>query len=385
MNLHFQRALAAMFLVFSIENNASRDQVEFRFDPKPPILSKGKPREQLKQAFGKFFQVNAEFPEKSIKHYLELEPGVFFIYFTFVPEYPEISKKVFGDSRIHSRDNRSLRHIVATFDVNKGEFHLVSNGGAINPELGEKSALVSGLNHSGRGESRVYGCHVGFPFRFLDIDGDGRVELIVTGGFGQIYTDPNGSGVDVSAKTILRIYKLEATTFKQIYSAVLSEERYGSELFAAENGIKNPGYQSFSNYSFANGVWEYSYLGLRGERVYSKLYFSDFNKNGRMNIIQRRVRFLSRESGDLIKGFELIDDDLKLHEMSSSGFVEIKTSQQKIRRIYEESKLDWISGWPRNNRCKGSGYVRGKLEKYVSSSPIIIEYSTNPNHKLEAW
>lgn len=373
--------LSAFFTSFCLADS-SKVYKNYQFLPEFSVKTKGSITPELAVAYSSFFDESSDFSKKSILHYFKISSGKYFIHAVRPANVSDKTKNMFSNDNFSaSSTNGKQFQIIGVLDVVKKSIHRVLSSSV--SDMSWKSALGSGLSYNGREGNLAYGCQVDEPFRYQDLNLDGVPELIFIGGTGEFYRDPNGNGVDIGIQTIIRIFDLAGEQPKQIFFGTLSTENYGSEYFAEENGIFNPGYQSFSTHKFLkNGKRVDSNVGHRAERFYNKLYFSDFDKDGKLNLIILGKKYLSNALKNKRKGFELSESIHEVYELEADGFIPEKVTSELIQDFFSENNLSWKKGWPNKNLCKVFGYLDGKFRLYSKNDPIILDLTNNPFHSL---
>jgi hypothetical protein len=212
----------------------------------------------------------------------------------------------------------------------------------------------------------IYGCYVESPFVAADLNLDGVPELFVFGGLGMTGGDA-GSTV---ARTSLYIFNVSLDKPLQIFKSEITYEEYETETrVLTQLGAHSP-YQSFSTaYLNEDGtigsVLRYPFKEpIQGIRRYAKLYFKDFNKNGKLDILVWRREYKSRLNTDPIKGYKLSRVTYQLYEESTAGFVEQPIQAPLAEKYLKDNNLTWRKGFPWKNLCLGK----------KSDDPLIDRY-----------
>lgn len=240
--------LCILYSVFSFAQDDLKYS-KFKFTPIFSIKTNISIPSELSIAYSEYFNEPLDFANKSIIHYLKLDSNRYFIHAIRPTKVSDKTKKMFSNNNFSTAETKGKHfRLIGVVDVENKTIHRVLNDSVA--DMSWKSALGKGLSYNGREGNLAYGCQVDQPFRFQDLNLDGVPELIFLGGTGEFYRDPNGDGVDIGIQTTIRIFDLSGNKPQQIFYDKLSTENYGGEYFAEENGVANPGYQSFSTHRF---------------------------------------------------------------------------------------------------------------------------------------
>lgn len=201
----------------------------------------------------------------------------------------------------------------------------------------------------GRGGYDYYGCLDENPLFKTNFIGDiEKDELFVITGDGH-HTD-NMRGAGVRDHLMLHVYGGEQ--YAKLFEVMLLAVNYLP--WNPDNPPKN--------YYFPQS--EYSSKKIRiegqegeGRKLYSKLFFHDFNENNRMDVLIWQAEYKSRKiTADKKPGFDLVSNNFFWYEEDDRGNgVEKKLISIKQAREWLENKnLTWENGWPSESLCVGS-------------------------------
>lgn len=218
----------------------------------------------------------------------------------------------------------------------------------------------------------AYGCHIANPIKMADIDLDGLSEIFYVGGFGIMQLDKNESEVIKTFKTTLAIFNPEKSS-SNVFRHELSYENF-FDRSASEYLNKKSSYQVFTPYILepSGHIVADDYFGKApikpAIRRYSKLFFKDFNKNDKLDILIWQREYISRLKSDPVKGFKLNKVVFQFFEEDDSGFVEKSISDETATQYLAEHDLTWRSGYPNTNLCR---------HRKSDDDPIIENYVIN--------
>ena len=214
----------------------------------------------------------------------------------------------------------------------------------------------------------AYGCNVSNPIRTVDLNLDGGSEVIFIGGFGDMRSDMADAGVTKTFETTISIYDPSRTPSRIFYQE-LSYENYFDGMEKYFPDVKSD-YQTMTPYVLTSSgqtrlVWHEDRDAQPpiSTRRFSKIYFRDFDKNDKLDILVWQREYISRLKSDPVKGLELSKAIFKLYEESSQGFVEKVITQDVAEKYMEEYGLTWRNGYPDTNYCSRHKTDRPLIEK----------------------
>lgn len=186
------------------------------------------------------------------------------------------------------------------------------------------------------------GCLRDIPLRYGDVTGDGKPELVLLLGnndTGQGYADTRLDFV---------VFSLQSHTV--IFSARLGREATGGPIADFDPAYKQkPNYAALPQTIDVNGADE----GAAGMRYYAKLYFGDFDGNGKPDIIAWRKRYDSRLVNDPVQGYKLTAELLTLYELDNGVYKAQSTDETTIKGWLAAKSLTWQKGYPQTSECAG--------------------------------
>lgn len=186
------------------------------------------------------------------------------------------------------------------------------------------------------------GCLANIPLRYGDVDGDGKPELVLLLG-----NNDTGEGY---ADTRLDFVVFSLQSHSVIFSARLGREATGGSIADFD-----PAYKQKSNYGNlpqiidVNGADE----GAAAMRYYAKLYFGDFNDDGKPDIIAWRKRYDSRPVSDTVQGYKLTAQLLTFYELDNGIYKAQTTDEATIKGWLAAKGFTWQKGYPQTSECSG--------------------------------
>lgn len=235
------------------------------------------------------------------------------------------------------------------------------------PEIGISSYLFDGWSTS----YQELGCRMGNPFTSTDLDLDGKPELIFIGGLGSVasYTGQDtpeyGSGADLQGNVF--IFDLK----KNIRNVFVREISYTNFEEDIENRF--PRYQSTglpSASRLPSGKHREDLINLedkRGYRRYSKLFFKDFDMNGKLDILAWTREYRGRMKSDPVRGYKFEKESFELYEESGKGFTQRILEEQRLKKYLASNDLTWRKGFPNKNLCHGQDEKSPLIESFGSA------------------
>jgi len=165
-----------------------------------------------------------------------------------------------------------------------------------------------------------YGCYATYRFGKVDLDLDGKYELVIFSGTGSEDFGMSQAPEHADASLYFSIYSLSDT--------------------------RKP---LFHHHLVTNNM---DYTQRKGSREYTKFYFKDYNENGKLDIISWTRKFNVSYVNKV--GFKetFISDNFRVFEEASPSFVEKKLTKDKISEIVTTQGLRWEEGFPSKNICK---------------------------------
>jgi hypothetical protein len=180
------------------------------------------------------------------------------------------------------------------------------------------------------------GCLGAYPLRSGNIDGDGKQELVLFLNDDFLVFSFANHQVVFSAPLKLDDWldATESQTFiKQLGGAGGAVPQYQSRI-AAESLARMQ-------------------VVLPGQRGYAKLYFGDFNGDGKFDIVVWRKFYVSLMQNDTTKGFKLVSDTYLLYSLENGIYTKQTTDQATIKGWLAAKSLTWQKGYPQTSECTG--------------------------------
>jgi hypothetical protein len=228
----------------------------------------------------------------------------------------------------------------------------------------------------------AYGCNVANPIRTVDLDLDGNDEVIFIGGFGVMQLDKNDNDLMKTFATSLIIFDPDTPSIRLFEHELSYENFYDNNEYEFHEKMTN--YQTSSPYRLSSKgkmVWSESYdreAPSPGIRRFSKLYFKDFDKNDKLDILVWQREYISRLKSDPLKGLKLNKVTFKLYEESEQGFVEKNIAQEVAEQYMDEYGLTWRDGYPDTNYCSRRKTDLPLIEKSFNErfnieDPVLVQ------------
>jgi hypothetical protein len=184
-----------------------------------------------------------------------------------------------------------------------------------------------------------YGCYQAFPLSDDDLDLDGTKDIFFVGGYGY--------GDEPNRWSILTIFS--GNGYARLFSTRLNFEAWGD--------TGNNVYQNVVTEMYGKSRVSTPHPA---HREFEKLFFRDFNKNGKLDILVWTRAYESRKTQDVVKGYELIDSSFKWYEQSDVGsaFVLHDISAQLAESWLQKYQLRWEDGFPSENLCERISHAK---------------------------
>lgn len=180
----------------------------------------------------------------------------------------------------------------------------------------------------------AYGCLQTSPLRYGDIEGDGKKELVLL----------LGNNFIIFSTTLNKV--IFSAIFQQ--SDELTEE--DKESYDVEHDAEtSPQYIAFSGMDHLLGYYHL----YPAWRSFAKLFTSDFNNDGKFDIVVWRKLYQSRLNSDPVLGFSKTGD-LYVHYSLINGEYKLQTTEQAdIQTWLTTNNLTWQKGYPSQSECAG--------------------------------
>ena len=92
-------------------------------------------------------------------------------------------------------------------------------------------------------------------------------------------------------------------------------------------------------------------IGNPAMRYYAKLFFGDFDKNSKPDIVAWRKRYDSRPISDATQGYALSQQLLTHYELVNGLYKEQPTDEVTIQTWLSSNTLTWKKGYPDVSEC----------------------------------
>ena len=183
-----------------------------------------------------------------------------------------------------------------------------------------------------RADNTAHGCFQLYPLRYGDIDGDGKPELVLFIGSTWIVFSPTLKKVIFETQW----KQLDVLTDAEVARWGFKHDAPGDPQYVAKSGTDR----------LVQAVFP-------ARRAYAKLYFGDFDGNGKPDILMWRKAYQSRLNSDSVKGYKLIGEALVQFELENGVYVKKDTDSATVKGWLAAKNLTWQQGYPNVSECPG--------------------------------
>ena len=183
-----------------------------------------------------------------------------------------------------------------------------------------------------RADNTAHGCFQLYPLRYGDIDGDGKPELVLFIGSTWIVFSPTLKKVIFETQW----KQLDVLTDAEVARWGFKHDAPGDPQYVAKSGTDR----------LVQAVFP-------ARRAYAKLYFGDFDGNGKSDILMWRKAYQSRLNSDSVKGYKLIGEALVQYELENGIYVKQDTASATVKGWLASKNLTWQQGYPNVSECAG--------------------------------
>ncbi len=204
----------------------------------------------------------------------------------------------------------------------------------------------------GRGGYDYYGCIDEKPLYKANIIGDiEKDELFVITGAGHHTDNMRGAG----ARDHLMLHVYGGEQYNKLFEVMLLAVNY--RPWNPDNPPKD---YYFPKSEFSKAKVKIEGEAGEGRKFHSKLFFQDFNENGKMDVLIWQAEHKSRKIDPMNKpGFDLIRNEFIWYEESanSSGLDKKTITSEQAKMWLKDKSLTWKNGWPNKSFCTGGKKV----------------------------
>jgi hypothetical protein len=201
------------------------------------------------------------------------------------------------------------------------------------------------------------GCLGAYPLRYGDIDGDGHPELVLL--LNDDFMVFSLANDEIVFSAPLKLDDWLDTSESQAFI---------SHLGGAADAV--PQYQS----RIAADSLARMQVVLPGQRGYAKLYFGDFNGDGKPDIVVWRKFYVSLMQSDTTKGFKLVSDTYLLYSLENGVYAKQSTDQSAIKGWLAAKSLTWQKGYPQTSECADqAGKPIPEMDDPLLNDPDVLK------------
>lgn len=224
--------------------------------------------------------------------------------------------------------------------------------------LGEYQNSMPDLNYNAYFATDTLGCLGVTPLRYGDINQDSTSELVLI----------LGNTFSIFSTTVNRIIFAAELNHDDWFDADRTDNFI--DRIQPDSSVLLPQYQSSESAG--------SVLGSRdiqpGHRGYAKLYFDDFDGDGKHDIVVWRKLYLSLMRNEATQGFKKISEILLHYTLIDGEYQRRETSEENIAQWLAARQLTWKSGYPSINECTDQkGQLISEMYDPLLNDPDVLQ------------
>ena len=202
------------------------------------------------------------------------------------------------------------------------------------------------------------GCLLKYPLRYADIDGDGKVELVI------LFSGntPNQENMVIFSPGKGRV----------VFASVLMADR---AMDSSPEGLDDyyHGWSGKAEYQYSYDEGQITPLLTIGYKTFGKLFFGDINDDGIQDIILWRKYFESLKQDDAKKGFAKKDELFVHYSLVDGEYKKQPTVADTIKGWLAAKQLSWQQGFPSRSECPGQeGQLIPELHDPLLNDPDVL-------------
>lgn len=231
-----------------------------------------------------------------------------------------------------------------------------------------KDATAQGLWPQGSrvGGNIEYGCYCKNPlFKAFLFDAN-REDFFVVTGNGDPTDDVYDSGI--TRHVVMRFFRSDSLEEMLVVPLMAQNIRN-----TWTEGVPTPAGQFYSVVA-GNSPYIEKNIDNAGRFFYAKLFFGDFDKNNKLDVLIWKRQYKSKNNvGGNKPGYEFESNGFMHYEEnnSSSGFDKLVVDEIRAMDILKKNNLSWKKGWPNKSNC-GDEFSTSSFDE-VDSDPITKE------------
>ncbi len=214
--------------------------------------------------------------------------------------------------------------------------------------------------------NKSIGCYASTPLRYGDIEGDGKNEMV-------LFLDNDMVVFSPEYQRIVFAQSLDASDW---VDAGVTANAYSR----TREGVGPHAVQFLSSLAYFNDAED-----IYGNRVYSKLYLGDFDKDNNPDIVVWTKAYRSKLKSDPIPGFDPIrqnwyhfERDLTAQADSPAGvtgeYLPQTTDEATIKTWLTDNALTWKEGYPDVSECTAdAGKPIPEMSDPLLNDPEVLQ------------